>query len=320
MKYSHPTQALPLLSSLPFVLVIGLVSSLLLTGCEEFFEGVVHEVEFPEHEPALAVTLTIDEDAQILRLMVSKTAGVLDPQGSEVLSDVFANLEANGTSWLSLDADDFNGDLHSLALDAPVHLAGMPLRLEVEAEGLDSVSAESTMPEKPVALAELELAVDSVLDPWWEEFMARDRITVDIEGQNGVADWFILELQSRFLDPEWGDTATWWTEYMEGPPDPRVNTLHTGEILVSDQGLGDGDLNQLTFFKNNIDPDWGYPEMEWRLSISALSESSANYLLSMEAYDQADGNPFAEPVVVYSNISSGFGHFGLRNSVMIELE
>ena len=320
MKYSHPTQALPLLSSLPFVLVIGLISSLSLTGCEEFFEGVVHEVDFPEHVPALAVTLTIDEDAQILRLMVSKTAGVLDPQGSEVLSDVFANLEANGTSWLSLDADDFNGDLHSLALDAPVHLAGMPLRLEVEAEGLDPVSAESTMPEKPVALAEIEFAVDSVLDPWWEEFMARDRITVDIEGQNGVADWFILELQSRFLDPAWGDTATWWLEYMDGPPDPRVNTLRRGEMLVSDQGLGDEDLNQLTFFKDNLDPDWGYPEMEWRLRISALSESSAQYLLSMEAYEQADGNPFAEPVVVYSNISSGFGHFGLRNSVMIELE
>lgn len=46
------------------------------------------------------------------------------------------------------------------------------------------------------------------------------------------------------------------------------------------------------------------------VQVASISESYYNYLLSYDKYKNVNGDPFAQPVQVYSNIDKGFGIFG----------
>jgi hypothetical protein len=52
-----------------------------------------------------------------------------------------------------------------------------------------------------------------------------------------------------------------------------------------------------------------------RVVLRSVSEDYYNYMATKELQDETSGNPFAQPVSVYNNVSNGFGIFaGLSNS------
>jgi hypothetical protein len=53
---------------------------------------------------------------------------------------------------------------------------------------------------------------------------------------------------------------------------------------------------------------------EYRVKVSALSEEMYLFYKSYAAYENANGNPFAEPVVLYSNMSNNMGCFGVSTT------
>lgn len=307
------------MKSIDILLILGLgLTASLWTGCEKYLEGVVHEIEFPEHEPALAVTMICDEGAEEVKLMVSRTAGVLEEEGSPVLEEVWIEMTLDGSPWVSLDASNFDGTIHRIPMTSPIDISGQTVEVAVEAEGLERVTAQDIMPPAPALNVTFEEAVEFIEDDWGG-MIVRHSIEVDIAGRDGVADWFILTLESRPADPSWGDT-NWYAGYINGPPDPRMQELNNGMSLVSDEGLSDGDINGLTFYiEHNASTEWEDIDLQYRVKVSAISESLARNLLSMDAHKMSQDNPFAEPVTVYSNISSGFGIMGMRNSTTFEI-
>jgi hypothetical protein len=58
------------------------------------------------------------------------------------------------------------------------------------------------------------------------------------------------------------------------------------------------------------------------VSLMSLSEDYFKYKLSLEKYQETAGDPFAQPVQVYSNVENGFGIFGgysvYRDSLFFE--
>ena len=290
------------------------------TGCEKFANGIIHEVNFPEHEPSIAVSMTCDEGSDELKLLLSQSAGVMDPEGSALLEEATAELSLNGLPWLTLDADDFDGTMYRVNLPQALTIGGQTLDLAVSSAGLERVTAQATMPPTPAIVVEIEFNADSISGEWSGEMIARDHIEVQIAGRDGVSDWFLLAMEVRTIDPISADTSDWFPGYLDGPPDPRLQELHSGNTLVSDEGLGDGDLEGLTFYiEHSGSSEWD-DKLRHRIKVTAVSESYARHLLSLSAYYMSDGNPFSEPVTVYSNISSGFGMLGLRNSTAFEIQ
>ena len=55
--------------------------------------------------------------------------------------------------------------------------------------------------------------------------------------------------------------------------------------------------------------EWSYKTLSVRVYLHNISKSYYYYRTSLELYQSASGNPFAQPVQVYSNIESGFGVF-----------
>ena len=57
------------------------------------------------------------------------------------------------------------------------------------------------------------------------------------------------------------------------------------------------------------DYQWSYETISLRLYLHNISPSYYYYRTSLELYQNASGNPFAQPVQVFSNIDNGFGVF-----------
>ena len=55
--------------------------------------------------------------------------------------------------------------------------------------------------------------------------------------------------------------------------------------------------------------EWSYKRLSLTLYLHNISKSYYYYRTSLELYQNASGNPFAQPVQVYSNIDNGFGIF-----------
>ena len=55
--------------------------------------------------------------------------------------------------------------------------------------------------------------------------------------------------------------------------------------------------------------EWSYKTKSARVYLHNISKSYYYYRTSLELYQSASGNPFAQPVQVYSNIENGFGVF-----------
>ena len=55
--------------------------------------------------------------------------------------------------------------------------------------------------------------------------------------------------------------------------------------------------------------EWSYKTLGVRVYLHNISKSYYYYRTSLELYQSASGNPFAQPVQVYSNIENGFGVF-----------
>ena len=55
--------------------------------------------------------------------------------------------------------------------------------------------------------------------------------------------------------------------------------------------------------------EWSYTTLGVRVYLHNISKSYYYYRTSLELYQGASGNPFAQPVQVYSNIENGFGVF-----------
>jgi hypothetical protein len=57
-----------------------------------------------------------------------------------------------------------------------------------------------------------------------------------------------------------------------------------------------------------------------RLELAALSPELAEYYRTLELISNPSGGPlFTEPLLAYSNVSTGFGCFGLYTSCNLEL-
>ena len=65
--------------------------------------------------------------------------------------------------------------------------------------------------------------------------------------------------------------------------------------------------NKSTGFESGY--EWSYKTLGVRVYLHNISKSYYYYRTSLELYQSASGNPFAQPVQVYSNIENGFGVF-----------
>lgn len=311
----------------PLVLLAGLA---VLVGCEKWADGVVNEIEFPEHQSTTAASCILTTGDSTAILSVTNTASLLSVSPVDMPDGVSATIEHNGVVVLSWGTEDVGlitvdggftsaQDVLLLALDAPLSLPVGDLELKVNIPGEEPLTASATQPGIPEVASEFVLGADTLTTTWGNE--VTDELLVELVNREGIRDAFALHFQEGFLV---GNDTTWQMVPNKSDfSDPRLDFVSSCACwMVDDQNVDGQVLDDLVLTRIRWDEGYGYYETPsvLRLVVDQLSPSLADFYRSVETHQSAQNNPFANPSGIYSNTSTGYGHFGLaaRRTVLIQ--
>ena len=320
--------ALPLLTS-PIrtsTLLAAVAGTLaLLPSCEKLQNGVVNEIEFPEHQPRLAVNMFVSPGDSVVYATVYQSAGVTDSIGSQPLRHAAVSLLQGNTVLLEGDSSNWaefptgpwmQSPLMKMVLDAPLQLQPGAVTLVVDASPtFEPLVISEEVPEVPVVGHEFEAYADTVDEGWGYTYF-RHRVTVDLENRPGERDDYMVFVEYR----DDFEGSQWYNDVSPAFPDPRLAYNDGCQcLLVTDSGEDNVALTNLVLESWAGDEEYT-PEGSYRLRVERPTPSLANHFNSVQAYYGALDNPFSEPASIQGNIPDGFGIFGVTSEVIIPLQ
>jgi len=311
---------------IPILQVIILV--LTISSCEKFTEGVIQEIPFPEHAPELTATLIVNDLDEKIVAHISSSASVLDTEGPQPVQGAVVTLrDAAGQTLYALSESDFNNSIYILDLESTFGTTSGLTTLTVDAPGFDQITATNTMPSKPIVDLNYEYRGDST-SSLWEGPSFQDVYTLNFGNNFGVHKNYLIHVDILLKptvfhsDPYTRDPLELWqTKNIDLRPDPRITQYRTtGGILVTDESLASDEyaLSEIKFFTRSNNRKEA--PISIRVRVESLSPELASYYLSVESYLSGGLDFFAEPSLMYSNVSSGFGCFGLASEVILVVE
>ncbi|MGK0391242.1 MAG: hypothetical protein ACI94Y_004004 [Maribacter sp.] len=274
-----------------------LIASTFLYSCESFFNSVT-DVDIESHDSKLAVFGYMDGSGNTQTITVGTSKGYIESGEPEEISGATVLLTRNGTEVM-----DFYEDSPGFyAWDVPLDLQrGDQLRLDVSAPNFDPVYATTTVTPL-VDLVSIEYDGE-IFSLEYGEPLPQYEITFNDNGDTD--DYYFLEVYS-----------------VDGLGNRRRIEVASNEVnisywtylgLVLDDNTFNGNQHKLDIFI--YDYEGFMNEGSYQLDIKTISKEMYRYAKSRTAYWNSDGNPFAEPVTVTSNIEEdAFGIFGVMRS------
>jgi hypothetical protein len=317
---------------LPILHLSVVFLALLFSGCERLGNGIVQEIEFPTHTPQLAVTLISRPMTDTLVARAQTSAGILDTTGSKRLKNaLFTLTHEDGASYTwGGQTDWLNGIGHVLP---NAELAAGLWTLECEEENFETATATQMVPPQIDSLGDYLYATTVELnslniDEYSEGDITKyfvDRnwtLELSLPDRSEARDFFILRPQqvNDAEEDEFWSNSTWISPEIEDDTRMNYNGLARGWMIedISDANS----LNSLRFEVNQFvtGDDLEALLTPAKLELAALSPELSEYYRTLELIENPSGGPlFTEPLLAYSNMSSGFGCFGLYTSCELEL-
>lgn len=280
--------------------------ALSLFSCDRFTDGVIRDIDLPAHEPKLVGSLLADASDTSLVAIVSKTKGLLDTGNDVLLENAMLNLYLDNDLLYSWDTQDPMMGYYNRALVDTLGAADGTFKLEVQHPDFETIYATDEFPSKAVvSSATIDRGGASLFG------MSMDEFTLSLQDIPGENQHYIITLEySEVNDPFWYDLDI-------NTEDTRAQTLFFGSaLLLSESGI-DADLNLTftAFLDSSPFPD----DIQYRIKVKTLSKAGYFYYTSIQSYDQAQSNPFSEPVLIYSNMEGGYGAFILSQTARVHL-
>lgn len=275
-----------------------LVASMFLCSCESFFDSVT-DVEIEPHESKLAVFAFLDDSNEEQSVMVGASKGYIESGDPELLSGAAVSLTKNGTEVM-----EFSGGITgTYFLDVPLNLeTGDQLRMDISVPDYEPVYASATV--TPLVDVESIVYDGEIFSLEYGETLPQYEVTINDSG--ATDDYYFLEVYA----------------VNEANDDRQHIYLTTNDVNVSNWTYLGLVFDDKTFNGNThkvnvmIDDYEGLPQgYNYQLDIKTISEDMYRHAKSRTSYWNSDGNPFAEPVTVTSNIEEdAFGIFGVIRS------
>ncbi|MDG2310906.1 MAG: DUF4249 family protein [Flavobacteriales bacterium] len=299
--------------------------ALTITSCEKFTEGVVQEIPFPDHIPVLTATLIVNDQDDKIFAQISSSASVIDPEGPQPVQGAVVTLtDEGGQTLYTLSESDFYDPLYKLDLENTFGTTSGLITLTVDAPGFDQVTATNTMPSKPMFDVNYEYQGDSTSSPW-DGPSIQDVYTINFDNNLGVKKNYLIHIDALYQDTETGNEE-WMAMRFQTRTDPRITRLTSQDessvIMVSDESSSSAvsALHDVQILTKSIPEASKWAPISTRVRVESLSPELASYYLSVDSYLSGGPDLFAEPSLLYSNVSSGFGCFGLASEVIFIVE
>ena len=280
-------------------------AAVFLTSCDNLVNGVVRDIDLPPHESQLAASLFLDSRDSAISAIVSSSKGIYDTGQSKSVKDAECILNVGSTTynWSTMDQYENYTELLPDRFGAPTDT----LLFTVNHPDFTSVSATQVFPSAPQVSLELNYGATQLNDE------ISDELIITLKDIPGVNQHYIISIDVHFRTTLSGqDTSEYYNLYWETEyPNSTPLWGQGSALLLSEDGL---DRNIKFSAATGINPIDFAMLHEYRVKVSALSEEMYLFYKSYAAYENANGNPFAEPVVLYSNMSNNMGCFGVSTT------
>jgi len=309
------------LSSYSPLLLVFLLA-LTITSCEKFTEGVVQEIPFPDHIPVLTATLIVNDQDDKIFAQISSSASVIDAEGPQPVQGAVVTLtDEAGQTLYALSESDFFDPIYILDFENTFGMTSGLTTLTVDAPGFDQITATNTMPSKPMFDVNYEYQGDSTSSPWGGPSI-QDVYTINFDNNLGVKKNYLIHIDALYQDIDTGNEE-WMAMRFQTRPDPRITRLTSQDessvIMVSDESSSSAvsALHDVQILTKSTPEASKWAPISTRVRVESLSPELASYYLSVDSYLSGGPDFFAEPSLLYSNVSSGFGCFGLSSEVIL---
>ena len=280
-------------------------AAVFLTSCDNLVNGVVRDIDLPPHESQLAASLFLDSRDSAISAIVSSSKGIYDTGQSKSIKDAECVLNVGSTiyNWSTMDQYERYTELLPDRFGAPTDT----LLFTVNHPDFTSVSATQVFPSAPQVSVELNYGATQLYGE------ISDELIITLKDIPGVNQHYIVSIDVHFRTALSGqDTSEYYNLYWETEyPNSTPLWGQGSALLLSEDGL---DRNIKFSAATGINPIDFAMLHEYRVKVSALSEEMYLFYKSYAAYENANGNPFAEPVVLYSNMSNNMGCFGVSTT------
>ena len=302
-----------------------LIIVLTISSCEKFTEGVIQEIPFPEHTPRLTATLIVNDQDEKIFAQISSSASVIDTEGHQPVQGAVVTLtDEAGQTLYALSESDFYDSVYILDLASTFGTTSGLTTLTVDAPGFEQITATNTMPSKPLFDVSYEYQGDSTSSPWGGPSI-QDVYTIDFDNNLGLKKNYLIHIDGLYLDIDTG-IQEWLAMRFQTRTDPRITRLssldESSVIMVSDESSSSAvsALHDVQILTKSTPEESKWAPISTRVRVESLSPELASYYLSVDSYLSGGLDFFSEPSLIYSNVSGGFGCFGLASEVILVVE
>ncbi len=296
-----------------------------LASCEK-------EIKFNgKQQETSIVMLSLAEPGQDMSVIVRQSAFILDKDGDNTmrkgLPDAKVKAYIGGSNepipFVYSGTDEYNGKF--ICGYAPK--AGDRIRIEAEADGFKSASAETAVPREAVFEAV------SIRQETGDAYEANNiYIKIKIDDPAGEKNFYRLNLIHNYkYDPGL------WMDSGDGEPEEEFEFGSSNMVFYSydpiftkrnGSGIFDMDRDQeiRNYFTDNMFDGESYTfeiyfktgysnTVSFDIILETMSKEYYEYMASLDAYyDSDDFAIFSEPVQVFCNVRNGLGNFGAKTT------
>lgn len=299
-----------------YIYLYAIICGLPFAACEKDTK-----VNIPPHTPRLVINGIIPENG-LFQVRAGKSQGILTPNTSSqyAVTNAVIVLFENGVAadTLKYDAAQFLYATRTSKRAQP----GKTYQLAAAAPGFTTATATTATPAKPV-ITRLVFTPNARTTTEGNQL---DDLTVTFNDPGSEKDYYLVRVMIA------GGNNFYYPVYciysndidIERPPtdDPMSsNSCLSGEQVMLRDVNFNGRAKQLriSFDAGAADPfiEPGTGRMfRSYVELQHITEDQFKFLKSRDAYDFAADNPFAEPVLVYSNVKNGYGIFAVHSQAV----
>lgn len=278
-------------------IILIAAAALPLVNCE-----LVVDANVPKIKPRLVINGVVNSDS-LLTVSITQSRYVLDNQAFFTPVEN-AEVKVTDEHGVQYDLLHWTGEWYRASVRPA---SGIRYTLNVSAPDFDPVVASARMP-KMVAILDAKIDSSEVVHG-----AVNPRIPVEVTFQD-------QELEENYYEIRIIQRVA--RKYATSDGQVREDTIFAVRPLLAPGGnqedrtsiFDDTLFNGRTYtFKSEVSLQYYFPGgtvLETHLTLISISPEYYRYLTTRNLQRDTDGDPFAQPVLVFSNIENGMGIFG----------
>lgn len=283
------------------------------TSCEDFL-GKTIEIDEPEYDAKLVLHEYATDQDTFIQINLSKNVGIFQsPDVSKNVEGALITLTPDGSAPLAVSPIPSQPFIYLTDVPTGFFQVGQGYRLNISHVDFEPLTAYAVIPQPP-QIDSVVFRENGGVSQFGDPLSSYD---VYISDPAGIENFYEFRIENgdfsirTYPDPITNEIVTdtifygWYPRYLDEQDDPRVEEGLEYDVYVSDAFFdGEKYLISIKTYRTSF-----YPFQ--RVRARAITRDHYLHKLSLKRAYNAQDNPLAEPVAVYTNLTNGIGAFTL---------